>query len=202
VDSTVTNDRKGAMMSTTTVPRLLIFGTAVLATVLAGAAPAQAAPAAGTVSVQGSSVTFRAGDDAANDLEVFSTRDRFFALIDDAAPVRLASSARNRCTVDGAIVRCTGISSITLELGNRNDNLHAEGYARLRASGGSGNDNLEARFYQERLTFRGNGGNDVLIGGVRNDRLEAGSGRNQRTEGNGGRDVCSGSDVVKVSCED
>jgi len=189
------------MMSTKPVPRLLIIGTAVLATVFAGAAPAQAAPAAGTVSVQGSSVTFRAGDDVANDVTVLSTRDRFFALIDDAAPVRLASSARNRCTVEGAIVRCTGISSVTLELGNRDDTLHAEGYARLRAYGRSGNDTLEARSYNERLTFQGNGGNDVLIGGNRNDRLEAGSGRDQRTEGNGGRDVCSGSDVVKVSCE-
>lgn len=188
-------------MSTRTMLRFLMLSTAVLATVLAGAAPAQAAPAAGTVSVQGSSVTFRAGANVANDVQVFSTRDRFFALIDSAAPVRLASSARNRCTLDGAIVRCTGISSITVELGNRNDNLHAEGFARLRASGGSGNDNLEARSYEARLTFRGNDGNDVLIGGTRNDRLEAGSGRNQRTEGNGGRDVCSGSDVVKVSCE-
>jgi Ca2+-binding RTX toxin-like protein len=104
--------------------------------------------------------------------------------------------------VEGSIARCTGISSITVELGNRNDVLHGEGYARLRASGGSGNDNLEARNYNERLTFQGNGGNDVLIGGERNDRLDAGSGRNQRTEGNGGRDVCSGSDVTKVSCED
>ena len=77
----------------------------------------------------------------------------------------------------------------------------AEGYARLRASGGSGNDNLEASFYHERVTFQGNEGNDVLIGGDRNDRLEAGSGRNQRTEGNNGRDICSGSDVDKVSCE-
>ena len=188
------------MMRPNPLRRPLIVGTAVLATVLASAVPAQAAEA-GTVSVQGSSLTFRAGDDVANDLDVLSTRDRFFSLIDSAAPVRLASSARNRCTLDGAIVRCTGISSVTVELGNRNDNLHAEGYARLRAYGRSGNDNLEARVYEERVTFQGNDGNDVLIGGVRNDRLEAGSGRNQRTEGNGGRDVCSGSDVVKVSCE-
>jgi spore coat protein U-like protein len=188
-------------MSTTTKARRLILCTAVLGAVLAGGAPAQAAQAAGTVSVRGSSLTFRAGDDVANDVQVFSTRDRFFALIDSAAPVTLAASARNRCTLDGAIVRCTGISSVTVELGNRNDNLHAEGYARLRANGRSGNDTLEARFYQERVTFRGNEGNDVLIGGDRNDRLDAGSGRNQRTEGNGGRDVCSGSDVVKVSCE-
>ena len=189
-------------MSTTTIPRLLILSAAVLATVLAGAAPAQAAPAAGTVSVQGSSATFRAGDGVANNLQVASTLDPIFAIIDDAAPIRLASSARNRCVVDGAIVRCTGITSVNLELGNRNDTVHAEGYARLRASGGSGNDYLEANFYQERVTFQGNSGNDVLIGGDRNDRLEAGSGRNQRTEGNGGRDVCSGSDVTKVSCED
>lgn len=181
--------------------RLLIVGTAALATVLAGAAPAQAA-SPGTVSLQGDTVTFRAGNDVANDLEVLSTQDRFFALIDDAAPVRLASSARNRCTVDGPIVRCTGISAVTLELGNRNDRLHAEGFARLRAYGRSGNDNLEATFYRERLTFQGNDGNDVLTGGDRNDRLEAGSGRNQRTVGNGGRDVCSGSNVTKVSCED
>ncbi len=181
--------------------RLLIVGTAALATVLAGAAPAQAA-SPGTVSVQGGSVTFRAGNDVANNLEVLSTRDRFFALIDSAAPVRLAASARSRCTVDGAIVRCTGITSVTLELGNRNDLLHAEGFATLRAYGRSGNDNLEATSYQERLTLQGNDGNDVLIGGARNDRLDAGSGRNQRAVGNGGRDVCSGSDVTKVLCED
>jgi Ca2+-binding RTX toxin-like protein len=188
-------------MPTTTVPRLLIISTAAMATILAGTGPARAASAAGTVSVQGSSLTFRAGGDVANDVEVFSTLDRILALIDHAAPVTLASSARGRCTLDGAIVRCTGISSVTVELGNRNDNLHAEGYARLRATGGSGNDNLEAGSYQEQVTFQGNGGNDVLIGGVRNDRLEAGSGRNQRTEGNGGRDVCTGSDIVKISCE-
>jgi Ca2+-binding RTX toxin-like protein len=187
-------------MSTMTTPRVLLISAAVLTAVLVGAAPVQAAPATGTVSVQGSSVTFRAGD-AANDVQVLSTRDRFFALIDQGAPVTLASSARNRCTLDGATVRCTGISSVTLDLGNRNDHLHAEGYARLSARGGAGNDNLEARFYHERVTFQGNEGNDVLIGGERNDRLEAGSGRNQRTEGNGGRDVCSGSGVVKVSCE-
>jgi hypothetical protein len=191
-------------MSRATMPRLLIFSAAALAAVLAGSGTgfAQAAPAAGTVSVQGSSLTFRAGNNVANDVDVFSTLDPIVALTDDAAPITLASSARDRCVLDGAFVRCTGISSVTLELGNRNDNLHAEGFARLRASGGSGNDNLEARSYDERLTFQGNNGNDVLIGGDRNDRLEAGSGRNQRAEGNGGRDVCSGSDVVKVSCED
>jgi Ca2+-binding RTX toxin-like protein len=188
-------------MITTTLPRFLILSAAVLATVVAVAAPAEAAPATGTVSVQGSSLSFRAGDNVANVVTVLSTRDRFFALIDDAAPVTLAASARGRCTVDSGTVRCTGISSVTVELGNRNDTLHAEGYARLRAYGRSGNDNLEATFYQESLTFQGNDGNDRLIGGVRNDRLEAGPGRGQRTEGNGGRDVCSGSDVVKVSCE-
>lgn len=188
-------------MSTTTVPRLLIIGTAAIATVLAGTAQARAASAAGTVSVQGTSLTFRAGDDVANDVEVFSTQDPVLALTDHAAPIRLASPARNRCTLDGAIVRCTGISSVTVELGNRNDHLHAEGFARLRASGGSGNDTLEAGSYQEQVTFQGDGGSDVLIGGARNDRLDAGSGRNQRTEGNGGRDVCTGSDVVKISCE-
>jgi Ca2+-binding RTX toxin-like protein len=173
----------------------------VLVTVFAGAAPAQAAPAAGTVSVSGSSLTFRAGSGVANNVSVFSTQDRFFALVDGAAPVKLASSARNRCRFDGDVVQCTGISSITVELGNRSDNLHAEGYARLRVTGGSGDDNLEATSHEERVTLQGNEGNDVLIGGDRNDRLEAGSGRNQRTEGNGGTDFCSGSDVVKVSCE-
>jgi Ca2+-binding RTX toxin-like protein len=188
-------------MPTTTVPKLLIIGTAAVATVLAGTATARAASAAGTVSVQGTSLTFQAGDDVANNVEVFSTQDPVLALSDHAAPVRLASSARNRCTLDGAIVRCTGITSITVQLGNRNDKLHAEGFARLRASGGSGNDRLEAGSYQGQVTFQGDGGNDVLIGGVRNDRLDAGSGSNQRTEGNGGRDVCTGSNVVKISCE-
>src|SRR2546423_11669114 len=143
-------------MSTTTVPRLLIIGTAAMATVLAGTTSARAASAAGTVSVQGTSLTFQAGDDVANNVEVFSTQDPVLALIDHPAPVRLASSARNRCALDGAIVRCTGITSVTVELGNRNDRLHAEGFARLRASGGSGTDTPAAGSPQEQVTLQSN----------------------------------------------
>jgi Ca2+-binding RTX toxin-like protein len=188
-------------MSVATLPRLVVLGTAVLATVVAGAVQADAASTAGTVSVSGSSVTFQAGDGVANNVEVYTTLDRVLALSDNAASVKLSSSARNRCTLDAAIVRCTGVTSVTVVLGNRDDKLHAEGYAQLRASGGSGNDNLEAGGYQEPVTLLGEDGNDVLTGGVRGDRLDAGSGHNQRIQGNGGRDVCSGSDAVKVSCE-
>jgi hypothetical protein len=188
-------------MSASTAPRLLILTVAVVATVAGTATAAQAAPAAGTVSVQGRSLTFRAGDDVANDLHVLSTQDNFVAVIDAAAPVTLARSARDRCEQDGTFVRCTGITSIRLVLGNRNDNLEAEGFQRLEASGQSGDDTLDAGFYEARVTLRGNDGNDTLIGGNRSDRLDAGSGSNQLANGNAGEDRCTGSNLTRVSCE-
>ena len=188
-----------------TMPKVLIFSVAAVAAVFAGTAWAgqvgQAAPAAGTVSVDGGSVSFRAGDNAANDVEVFTTQDEVFAMTDNGAPIRLASSARDRCELDDGFVRCTGISSVTVDLGDRSDKLQAEGFARLQAFGQSGNDRMAVTFYTRGVTLRGGSGNDTLIGGDGDDRLDAGSGRNQRAEGNAGRDFCSGSDVTKVSCE-
>jgi Ca2+-binding RTX toxin-like protein len=192
---------EGATMSRATVPSLLIAGTAVLATVFFGAVHANAASTVGTVSVSGNTATFQAGSGASNDLDVATTGDHVFSLIDHGAPLQLAASARSRCVLDSISLRCNGITSVIVNMGDRNDKLHAEGSTRLTASGGSGNDRLEAATYDVAVTFRGNSGNDVLIGGRAGDRLDAGSGNNQRIEGNGGRDTCTGSNVVKVSCE-
>lgn len=188
--------------------RFLILGAAVVAISAGGVGVgiAQAAPAAGTLSVDGGTVTFKAGNNVSNNVESASTRDLFFFLEDKAAPIRMDKSTAGRCTrIDASGVRCSGITALKVELGDGNDALAVNGFAALTAHGGAGNDTLNAAYYESPVKFYGDFGNDTLIGGDADDDLDAGPGtgpqRNQRTEGGTGADYCAGSFLVKVSCE-
>jgi Ca2+-binding RTX toxin-like protein len=91
------------------------------------------------------------------------------------------------CTQLGAVVRCTGVGSISF-------------------SGLGGDDKFDNKTSTP-ATLRGGSGNDILLGGSRNDSLSGGSG-NDNLVGNAGSDSASGglgtdgcNAEIETSCE-
>lgn len=194
----------------------LALGAAALVALPAGAAeraaplpapsisiPVPILPNVGTVSLDDFTLTYKAGPGVANKITVAGTLDEYFYIHDDVAFVRLVNDPERRCTqVDRHSVRCVGVATARVSLGDLNDSFTAEGYAPLRVSGGPGNDTLDAGNQARPVLLLGDEGDDLLVGGDGDDTLHAGPGVRQRTVGNDGLDTCTTPDRTgRILCE-
>ncbi|HWM10313.1 MAG TPA: calcium-binding protein [Solirubrobacteraceae bacterium] len=134
--------------------------SALLAATLLAAAPAAAQAA--TASAVGGALTYTAAEGEANDLSVTLSAGTY--TLSDA----VAITASGTCAPTGtpSEVTCTGVSSITIDVRDRDDDVEVgPGTAAVILTGGAGDDELI-----------GGDGNDALNGGTDADRLSGGSG--------------------------
>jgi Ca2+-binding RTX toxin-like protein len=146
---------------------------------------ANAADAAGSVSVQQGKLVVTGGSEA-NSFFVTGNGGGNFSVTDGTASI----SAGTNCTKDGSTVKCFGVT------------------AGIRVSTGGGNDAVRLRNTFQSSDIRGGEGNDVLIGSSTARDFLFGEGGNDSLSGSGndflnggaGFDKCSGAND-KVSCE-
>ena len=77
-------------------------------------------------------------------------------------------------SVDSNTLRCDGVGSVSLVLGDGDDTLAVDGELRVAADGGTGADRLAGGPAGDQL--RGGAGDDVLVGGAGSDELDGGDG--------------------------
>ena len=128
-------------------------------------------------------LTYRAAPGVADTLIVTSTASSggtFDVVVGTANRMRAGAG----CTRAGTFqVRCAGVVSASILLGDGNDTLGADSGALPRVvRGGSGNDRLF-----------GGSGHDVLRGGAGNDQADAGVGDESILRGGSGDDLLGGS---------
>jgi len=155
---------------------------------------------AGTVSVDGDALVFRAAPGEANDLYVADEDGR--VILDDSAAITVASAPCDRLEFDPVgRVRCdVPAGGVRAELGDGDDVLRVgaplPGGRTLTADGGPGADRMTGGATGDVLS--GDEGNDDLKGGHGNDLLDGGPG-NDRVLGEDEADVVrggAGDDVV------
>ena len=145
---------------------------------------------AGTVSVEGDALVFRAAPGEANDLYVSDEGGRI--VFDDTPALDAAGAPCDRTEFDPAgRVRCDApAGGIRVELGDGDDVLRVgaamPGGRTLTADGGPGNDRMQ-----------GGPGGDALAGGDGADELKGRAG-DDTLDGGGGDDVVSGEDGADV----
>jgi Ca2+-binding RTX toxin-like protein len=172
------------------------FRVWIVAAALAGAALGIPRPAAaGVVSVEGSAVIFKAGNNEVNTVVVNARGSALdpatgqqvagFTVRDSTA--RIVAGPGCRAFQGVAVCDILNVSFVSLDLGDRNDRASQEeqvgDVVPMRVKGGAGDDvltggprgdNLDGELGDD--TLNGGAGNDVLVGGAGDDTLTGGNG--------------------------
>ena len=155
-----------------------------------------AAPAAGaTLTRDGSVLTFTAAPDVENDTALNRTdTDVFITTTDDPVAYPLPADCEDNDAQGNqspaGVVRCTNVTAITLNLGDRDDSGTTTGtFDNATWNGGLGDDSLIGA--DGKQTLNGDAGADQLAGGDGDDTIAGGDG-NDTVTGGGGKDILTG----------